>query len=208
MMAGASVEHPAVDVGARRRGEPFEEIGDQLTLQVADHADAQLEIDHRVRTAAEVDGGHRQRVVHRHDEVPGAVDPLSRAERLQRRLAERNADVLDGVMLIDIEIARRFQREIEAAVPGKEFQHVVEEPDAGTDVVAALAVNHQPAANLRFGGASIERGGARFHRICPEPCPRTAISSRAAIAASVCSTMPAVIRIHPGVVGSFERSRT
>ena len=69
------------------------------------HPRRHLEIDDRVRPAAEVDGRDGQRLVHRHDEVAGAVDAASVAERLGHRLAERDAEVLDGVMLVDVEIA-------------------------------------------------------------------------------------------------------
>ena len=83
-----------------------------------------------MRPAAEIDRRDGERLVHRHDEVAGAVDALAVAERLQHRLAERDADVLDGVVLIDVEVARRLQREIEAAVTREQLQHVIEEADA------------------------------------------------------------------------------
>ena len=163
-----------------------------------------LQIDHRVRPAAQVDRGDRERLVHRHDEVAGAIDPFPIAERLQHRLAERDADVLDGVMLIDVEIALRLQREIEAAVAREQLQHVIEEADAGADVVPALPVDRQPPLDLRLRRTSIERRGSRF--IAPASPPRPIRALRCA--ALVCSSIPAVIRMHPGVAGSFDRSRT
>ena len=79
----------------------------ELGLQVADAGDPDLQIDDGVRPPAEIDGGDRERFVHRHDEIPGAVDAASVAERLRDRLAERDAEILDRVMLVDVEIARR-----------------------------------------------------------------------------------------------------
>ena len=76
--------------------------------------------------------------------------PLPVAERRRHRLAERDADVLDGVMLIDVEIPRRVQRQVEAAVTREELQHVIEEPDAGRDVVAPLAVEREPQRDRRL----------------------------------------------------------
>ena len=69
--------------------------------------------------------------------------PLRSPSAFEHRLAERDADVLDGVVLIDVEIARRLQRQVEAAVPREQLEHVVEEADAGADVVAALAVDRR-----------------------------------------------------------------
>ena len=60
-----------------------------------------------MRPAAQIDRRDRERFVHRHHEVAGAVDALAVAERLGHRLAERDAEILDGVVLVDVEIAGR-----------------------------------------------------------------------------------------------------
>ena len=54
-------------------------------------------------------GRDAERLVHRHDEVAGAVDAAAVAERGRHRLAERDADVFDGVVLVDVEVAGRAQ---------------------------------------------------------------------------------------------------
>ena len=64
--------------------------------------------------AAEIDGDDANRFVHRHDEVAGAVDAAARAERGLDGFAERDPDVLDGVVLVDVEIALGAHAEIEA----------------------------------------------------------------------------------------------
>ena len=97
-----------------------------------------------------------RRLVHRHHEVAGAVDAALGAERRRDRFAERDADVLDGVMLVDIEIAGRLHFQVESAMPRDEIEHVIEKPDAGVVVVAALAVERQRHLDLRFRGAPID----------------------------------------------------
>ena len=52
------------------------------------------------------------------------------------RFAERDADVFDGVMLIDVEIAGGLDLQVEAAVPGDQVEHVIEKADAGAVLVA------------------------------------------------------------------------
>ena len=60
--------------------------------------------------------------------------PRRVAERLRHGFAERDADVLDRVVLIDVEIARRpSQLQIEPAVTREQLEHVIEEADAGAD---------------------------------------------------------------------------
>ena len=96
-----------------------------------------------MRATAQVDRHHGERLVHRHDEIAGAVDALAIAERLQHRLAEHDADVFDRVVLIDVEIAGGLERQVEAAVTREQLEHVIEEADAGADVVPAAAVDDQ-----------------------------------------------------------------
>ena len=134
-------------VRARPLGEAFEEILHELRLQIADARHLQMEIHDGVGTAAEIDRGDCERFVHRHHEVPGAIDAPARAERAGHRLAKGDPHVLDGVMLVDVEIPVRLQREIERAMARDELEHVIEEPDAGRDVVAPLALDGELQAN-------------------------------------------------------------
>ena len=55
-------------------------------------------------------------------------------------VAERDADVLHAVVVVDPGVALARQRQIEAPVSGKERQHVVEKADAGVDLRDAHAV--------------------------------------------------------------------
>ena len=108
----------------------------------------QVLVDQR-GTAAEIDRDHGQGFVHGQDEIAGAVDAFAVAQRLGEQLAEHDADVFDGVVLIDVEIAFGVEFEIEAAVLGEQLQHVIEEADAGGDLVAAAAFD---AAGRRRSG--------------------------------------------------------
>ncbi len=84
-----------------------------------------------MHAAAEVDCGDGERLVHRHDEVAGTVDAAPGPEGLRDRFTERNSEILDGVVLIDVEVARGADLQVERAVPRDELQHVIEEPDPG-----------------------------------------------------------------------------
>src|SRR5262245_11170729 len=117
VVARASVQDLHMYVRARPDREPFEEVVDELCLQIADALDLYFEIDRRVRPAAKVDGGHGQRLVHRHDEVAGAVDAAPIAERRRHRLAEGDAEILDGVMLVDVQVPNSLDLQVERTVP-------------------------------------------------------------------------------------------
>ena len=110
--------------------------------------------------------------------------------------AERDADILDRVVLIDIEIAAHLQAEVERAVARHQLEHMVEETNAGRDVVTAAPLDPELQSNRRFARV------ARDHR----PSHSTSVS--ASIARLVSSTTPAVTRMQPSQPGSFDRSRT
>ena len=99
-----------VDVGAGAAGEAFEEVLDKFGLQIADQARANFGFDVMGRAAAEVDSGEAEGLVHGHEEIAGAQDAALIAERLVEGLAERDADVFDRVMLIDVEVALAAKR--------------------------------------------------------------------------------------------------
>ncbi len=155
-MARPAVQHLHVHVAASADSESFEEIVHQLRLQVADAPDLHLQVDDRVRPSSEIDRRDRERLVHRHDEIAGAVDPAAVAERLGDRFAERDADVLDRMVLIDVEIAARSDLQIERAVAREELEHMIEKADTGTHVVTAFAFERQRQPDLGFSRAPID----------------------------------------------------
>src|ERR1035441_2842862 len=149
-----------MQVGAGVMYEAAEEILSELGLQVADevHLD-QIFVDQE-GASAEIDGDHGEGLVHRHDEVAGAVDAFAIAEGFGEQLAEHDADVFHGVVLVDVEIAFGLQGEVEAAVLGEQLQHMVEEANAGGDVIASAAFDFQGAADACLFGIALDGGGS------------------------------------------------
>src|SRR6185436_17712073 len=195
VMARAAVEDLDVDVRPRADGEALEEIVHQLGLEIADLDDLDLQVDGRVRAPAEIDRRDRERLVHRHDEVAGAIDPAPVAERLRHRFAERDAEILDRVVLVDVEIAARVNPQVEGAVARHQLQHVIEKTDAGADVVPPLALERDRQLDLRLGRLPVDYGAEH------------STSSMTAIARRVWSTIPVAMRRQPAHPGSVERSR-
>ena len=126
--------------------ERAKEILHQLGLEIAHARGGDFVAADAIRAAGKIERGGGEAIVHRHEEISGAQDAALRAERLFHRFAERDADVLDGVVLIDVEIAARREVEIERAVAGDLFEHVVEETNARGDAGFALAVEIQAQA--------------------------------------------------------------
>ena len=160
VMARSAVHHLHVDIRAGANREPFEEIVHELGLQIAHAPRGDFQIHHRVGPAAEIHGGHGKGFVHRHHEVAGAIDAAAVAERLRHGLAEGDAEIFHGVMLIDIEIARRRDVQIEPAVPREELEHVIQEADAGADAVLSLSIEPQCQRDGGLGRPAVDQRAA------------------------------------------------
>ena len=129
------------------------------TGNVADRRAGEVHVEDERRPAGEVDRDLGQGLVHRHDRPAVAVDAALVAECLLDRLAEDDADVFDGVVRIDLQIALGVDVEVDQAVPREQVEHVIEEPDAGLDAARAGAVEIE----RQLGSWSLWSGG-RFRR--------------------------------------------
>ena len=105
MVVVGAVERLDVQRDAGIHGEGLEPLLHQLGVEGADLVAAELGLEHQERPARNVDRDARERLVHRHVHVGVAGDALHVAERLLHRLAERDADILGGVVMIDVQVA-------------------------------------------------------------------------------------------------------
>jgi hypothetical protein len=169
VVVGAPVHGLYVHVGACAARKAFKEIRHQLGLQIADQPGAHFGFHGEGGPAAQVDGCNGQGLVHGHQKVTGAQNAALVAQRAVEGLAQRNAHVLDGVVLVHVQVTVAFQFQIEGAVAREQLQHVIEEADAGGDFVLAAAFNRQVDGDARLGGVAFESGGARSCSKIPGP---------------------------------------
>jgi hypothetical protein len=92
--------------------------------------------------------------------VAVATNPFFIVEGLFDGLSQADADVLDGVVLIDLEVSFGFDFQIEGPVPSEELEHVIEKADAGLPAPVAAAVQVELQADLGFAGVAGDRSGS------------------------------------------------
>ena len=93
-----------------------------------------------------------------------AGDSLLVADRLAERLAQGDADILDRVVIVDMQVAFRLDVEVDQAVAGHLIQHVLEKVDAGVEAALALAIQidgHGDTGLQRIAG-----DGGAAHSFC------------------------------------------
>ena len=91
----------------------------------------------------------------------------------------RDADILGGVVVIDMQVALRLHRDIHARMPRQEIEHVVEKADAGRDLRRAFAVEIDRHVDIGFLGGAFDRAFAHdlSGRWASVPNPKFAISN-------------------------------
>jgi hypothetical protein len=141
VMAGAPIHHAHVNIGARSSCEAFEKIGNQFCLQIADARGADFCLNYGDCAAAEVDRCETESFIHGHEKIAGAQNAAPIAQCPVERLAQTDADIFDGVMLINIEVARSGKFQVKTAMTREQFQHVVEESNSRGHFVLATALD-------------------------------------------------------------------
>ena len=98
----------------------------------------------------------RRTLVHRQREAV-ATDATLVAQRLLERVAQHDADVLGGVVGVDVQVALGAHRDVDQAVARELLQHVVKETDAGLDIVFAGAIEVDGGGDARLLGGAAHR---------------------------------------------------
>jgi hypothetical protein len=115
------------------------------------------------------------------------------AERLRQRLAERDAGVFHGVVIVDVQIALGADRHVDQRMARKLLEHVIEKADAGRNRSGSGSVNREADRNVGFVGLAGNRSGARAlgggHRASPGNVIGAQYQSATQISRSGCSPM-------------------
>src|SRR5438105_10456675 len=165
-----------IDMHGRKRviDEALKEFVHEVDVERADQRPREGNVEFKPRTPGEIDDDARQRFVERNVCMSEAADAFLVTERLLDRLPERDADVLDRVMRIDVQIALCANVEIDQAVAGDLVEHVIEERHAGFDRGLAAAVQVDVDGYGGFRRFAFDFGGPRrvgrhcrsFHGVC------------------------------------------
>ena len=128
MMVVGAVQHFGMQCYSGIHREGLEPLLHKLGVERADLVAHELGLEDQKRSTGNVDRNPRQRLVHWYVHVGISRDALHIAECLLDGLAERDADIFGGMVMIDVQVAFGLDRDVDARVPRKQVEHVVEEP--------------------------------------------------------------------------------
>ena len=129
-----------MEVHAGLRHQRAEELLDEAHVEGLDDLALVVDVVDHEGAPAEVEGDLAERLVHREEHEAVAPDAPAVAERLVDAGAQHDAEVLDRVVVVDVEVARRGDLEVDQRMARENLHHVVQEGNTRRDGMAARAV--------------------------------------------------------------------
>ncbi len=167
--------------------QPLKEFAGQVDIESADRGTLERHIELQARAPGEIDDHARQRLVERHISVSVTAQSLLVAPGLRQRLANGDADILDRMMRIDMQIALGFDLEIDESVARYLIEHMIEKRNAGGKPSLTAAIEIKTDGNPGFESVSanfslphddpVENGDGNPRQTPPRPTRPFAKSS-------------------------------
>ena len=87
-----------------------------------------------------------------------ATDPRLVRQGHAESLTEADAEIFDGMVIVDVGIALAAHGQVEEAVPRHLGEHVIDEGDSGLDLALAAAVENEAEVEVGLGGIAVNNG--------------------------------------------------
>ena len=138
-------------------GEGLEELANERRVESADLLGRKLGPEDQERPTRHVERDPGQGLVHRQQAVSVAGQSPLVAERLGQRLAERDACVLDRMMIVDMAVALGPNGDVDERMTRELIEHMIEKADAGLDVGDAGPIEVEADLDARLLGFACNR---------------------------------------------------
>ena len=145
-----------VEIHAGRIAERLEEMEEHLGGHVAYLLATESGFPHQPRTSPEVEGDPAQRVVHGQGEAVTGNAPLV-AQSPGKGLAQHQGRILDGVVLVDLQVACDIDPKVDPGMTPQLVEHVVEETEARVNLGAPRTVEIERHLYIGLCRAAAER---------------------------------------------------
>ncbi len=132
----------------------LEKFMGQVNVKSADHGALEFDVEHQAGATGEIDHHARQRLVERHIGVPIATQSLLVAQRPDQRLPDADADVLDRVVRVNVQIPLRLDLKIDHPVTSYLIEHVIKKRNAAGKFALTATVKIKTNLDPGFEGVS------------------------------------------------------
>lgn len=125
-----SVERFDMQVASGMFGERVPEVLDHLDGKVSHPITVEICLVMQIKAPGQINGRPGKGVVHRYVCVPEAANESFVAQRFPKSVSQRDGHILDGVVLVYMQIAVTEGLQPESSVFCEQIEHVVQKPDA------------------------------------------------------------------------------
>lgn len=153
--------HMKVHPGARGNG--LKKVLNELCVKPANLRFAPFHTKDEVGPIAQIERHVAERFIHGKEKVAVPGNALFVAQSLGNGFSQSDSQIFHEVVVIDMRIARGFDHQVEVAVLGQGFEHVVHKGNCGFDVGLAPAIKVQLHQNLGLSRIAVNAGLAKFH---------------------------------------------
>jgi hypothetical protein len=161
MVVVSASQKPGVQVQPAFVGYALKKVGDERGTHLTDTLGAESAVEDKIAAPAKIHSYQGQSFVQRHNGVAHTGNALPVTQRLSQRPAQNNADILDGVVLINVQVACGLHLQIKASVPGQGVQHMIQKADAGGNFRPAGAIQIESHLYIRFARFAFNGSDAR-----------------------------------------------
>lgn len=135
-------------------GQRLKELAHQFRVEGADLRCGKIDVPHKEGPAGNIDGSLGHRLVHGKVErgITGNAAPV--AQRLGNRLADGDAGIFHGVVVIDMQVTLDLDLHVDQRMAAELVQHMVEKSHAGGNCRLAGAVDIHAHRNRGFVGGA------------------------------------------------------
>src|SRR5438093_129763 len=173
-------DHVQGELGVDSKG--AEELLQEVEVEVRHATSRHRDAEDEERAPRQVHGRRDERLVHRDETGAVAHDALLVAERQTERLPEHDADVLDRMVLVHLDVALCLDGEVHEAVLRPGLEHVAEKWDRRLDLRGAGAVDVELKRDLGLLGLALHPRvpcrRVRAHSVLPGSLPNRNSAAR------------------------------
>ena len=134
--------------------EALEEMQEHLRRHLANLLTVELCVPNQPGATTEVQAYGTETVVHRQG-IAIALNASLVAQCSEQTLAQRQSSILDGVVLVNVQVAFHADGQIHHAVFANLFQHVVEESQSRLNVAVPVSVQVHLDIDVCFLGGAL-----------------------------------------------------
>ena len=132
----------------------LEKFPDQVDIKGANRRPRKLNAKNQPRTTGKINDNTRQGLIKRHIGMAVAAQPFFVAQRFAQRLTEGNADILDRMMRIDMQITFGLNLKINQPMASHLLKHVIKKRNPRREPALTGPIKVQANPDLGFKGVS------------------------------------------------------